>query len=75
MQFADLLSAAGVRPRKLRGNAPLTGVQVDSRRCVAGSCFVAVKGWNQDGHAYIPAALKNGRTVEFTISCDLKNSA
>jgi UDP-N-acetylmuramoyl-L-alanyl-D-glutamate--2,6-diaminopimelate ligase len=38
-------------------------VVVDSRRCRAGSCFVAVRGTEQDGHRYIPAACEAGASA------------
>lgn len=42
----------------------ITGVKHDSRECGAGDMFVAVSGEKQDGHKYIPQALRSGcRTV------------
>jgi UDP-N-acetylmuramoyl-L-alanyl-D-glutamate--2,6-diaminopimelate ligase len=62
MQFSQLLELAGldVAPR---GDAPVGDVQFDSRRCGAGSCFVAVRGWTDDGHKYIDAALAGGASA------------
>lgn len=37
-----------------------TLVTTDSRKVIPGSIFIAVKGYNADGHAYIEAALGNG---------------
>lgn len=39
---------------------PVTGVCIDSRRVKAGDLFIAVKGTQVDGHAYINKALENG---------------
>jgi UDP-N-acetylmuramoyl-L-alanyl-D-glutamate--2,6-diaminopimelate ligase len=38
----------------------VTGVCIDSRRVKAGDLFIAVKGTQVDGHAYITKALENG---------------
>ena len=38
----------------------VTGICIDSRRVKAGDLFVAVKGTQVDGHAYINKALENG---------------
>ncbi len=38
----------------------VTGIFYDSRRVVKGSVFVAVKGFNVDGHKFINEALNNG---------------
>ena len=37
-----------------------TSVTTDSRKVISGSLFIAVKGYNADGHAYIEAALGKG---------------
>ena len=41
-------------------SAAVTGVEVDSRRCVSGSLFVALVGERVDGHDYISVAVENG---------------
>ncbi|MFB3891909.1 MAG: UDP-N-acetylmuramoyl-L-alanyl-D-glutamate--2,6-diaminopimelate ligase [Phycisphaerae bacterium] len=60
MQFSELLSKAGVEARERRGDAGVTEVVADSRQCRAGSCFVAVRGANEDAHKYIPSAAAAG---------------
>ena len=37
-----------------------TGVSIDSRNIGRGDLFVAIKGDNTDGHAYVGSALRNG---------------
>lgn len=51
-----------VRIKTLRGRTDLQimDLQIDSRKVVPGTCFIAVKGVNQDGHEHIQAAIKNG---------------
>ena len=60
MRFSDLLVTAGLTPRRVEGDADVTEIVADSRRCRAGSCFVAVRGTAEDGHVYIPAAVAAG---------------
>ncbi|HUT56347.1 MAG TPA: UDP-N-acetylmuramoyl-L-alanyl-D-glutamate--2,6-diaminopimelate ligase [Phycisphaerae bacterium] len=60
MRFSELIRAAGLRPRSQRGDADIEEVQFDSRRCGRGSCFVAVRGWTDDGHKYISQAVGSG---------------
>jgi len=45
-----------------RGQLPdeVTGISDDSRRVNAGDLFIAVRGWNSDGHDYLEAAAKRG---------------
>ncbi|MBR6755572.1 MAG: UDP-N-acetylmuramoyl-L-alanyl-D-glutamate--2,6-diaminopimelate ligase [Peptococcaceae bacterium] len=38
----------------------ITGIQYDSRKVQLGNVFVAIKGFEQDGHQYIQQALDNG---------------
>src|SRR6476620_5405398 len=46
----------------VRGELPneVTGISDDSRRVNAGDLFIAVRGWNSDGHDYLEAAAKRG---------------
>lgn len=58
MEIKDILSGAEVT-----GTIPQGDVQAvccDSRKCTAGSLFVAVRGAEADGHAYIEKAIGNG---------------
>lgn len=64
MKASDILKGAS-ELISTAGNADsssfeITSVEYDSRRAGAGSMFVAVKGFESDGHSYIEAAVKNG---------------
>jgi len=63
MNFTELLDSAGITVSRRRGDAPVTGVRVDSRNCEPGCCFVAVRGYGDDGHKYIPAAVAAGASA------------
>lgn len=41
----------------------ITDVCFDSRAVKPGAAFIAVRGYETDGHKYIPAAVKNGASV------------
>jgi UDP-N-acetylmuramoyl-tripeptide--D-alanyl-D-alanine ligase len=45
------------------------GVSLDSRTLSRGDLFVAIQGPNHDGHAFVPAALRNGAAVAM-VRCD-----
>ena len=38
----------------------VTGIEIDSRRCNAGSLFAALPGQHADGHGFVAAAAENG---------------
>lgn len=42
------------------GQIEITGLAFDSRKVQPGFIFIPLTGVGQDGHAYIPAAIKNG---------------
>src|SRR3954471_7386865 len=46
----------------IHGELPreITGISDDSRRVRPGELFIAVRGWNTDGHDYLDAAAKRG---------------
>ncbi|MDE6334370.1 MAG: UDP-N-acetylmuramoyl-L-alanyl-D-glutamate--2,6-diaminopimelate ligase, partial [Muribaculaceae bacterium] len=51
-----------IEPTEVKGSVTgtLTGITADSRAVVPGGMFVAVHGFNVDGHSFIPAAIAAG---------------
>jgi UDP-N-acetylmuramoyl-L-alanyl-D-glutamate--2,6-diaminopimelate ligase len=70
-RLAELLSAAGL-PGDRATDAEVTGVEYDSRRCMPGSLFVAVRGFHVDGHDFIPDAVARGAVA---VVCELATGA
>lgn len=60
MKLRDILQH--VTPLEVCGDLDIdiTGVNIDSRRVAEGHLFVAVRGTQTDGHAYIPKAIEQG---------------
>ena len=50
-----------------------SGVSIDSRTVKTGDLFVALKGPNFDGHAFVPAALKQGAAAA-VVHCAIEDS-
>ncbi len=69
MRFSKLLSQAGITPKHCRGDAEIADVQTDSRKCGAGSCFVAIDGVDVDGHTFIPDAIAAGAVAVVCEKC------
>ena len=60
MKLNELLKT--VKPTQIIGNADIeiSGVNIDSRKIQKGHLFVAIKGTQVDGHAYITKAIEQG---------------
>lgn len=52
------------KPVKVNGNldTEITGIELDSRKCKPNTVFVAIRGTQTDGHAYIDKAIELGAT-------------
>ena len=63
MKLSELIKA--IQPVQVIGNAEkeITGVAIDSRSVETGNLFMAMRGTQTDGHAYIPAAIGKGATA------------
>ena len=60
MKLSDILKKVVVEASIGDLNRDITGVNMDSRQVEAGDLFVAVKGTQTDGHAYIGKAIELG---------------
>lgn len=60
MKLKELLKP--IQPVQVLGDieAEITGVNIDSRLAEKGHLFMAVRGTQTDGHAYIPSAIEKG---------------
>ncbi len=59
-QLSQLLNRVSVKDIKGSTDRNVTDVTADSRKAVAGSLFIAVRGVNVDGHDFIPALSGKG---------------
>jgi UDP-N-acetylmuramoyl-L-alanyl-D-glutamate--2,6-diaminopimelate ligase len=55
----------GVKIKSVTGKPveEVNDIQIDSRKVIAGACFIAVKGTVSNGHDYIQTAISNGASV------------
>jgi UDP-N-acetylmuramoyl-L-alanyl-D-glutamate--2,6-diaminopimelate ligase len=59
----DILYKAGITEIAGDPQAPVSGIQFDSRKVSSGDLFAAIRGTQTDGHAFIPSALAAGAKV------------
>ena len=67
-EAADAIVAAG-GSAEYSGDVRFYGLGTDSRNIQAGQLFVALKGPNFDGHAFVRAALEQGASAVLTEHC------
>ncbi|MDR1883146.1 MAG: UDP-N-acetylmuramoyl-L-alanyl-D-glutamate--2,6-diaminopimelate ligase [Prevotella sp.] len=60
MKLKDLLKDTDVVEIEGDGNMEVSGIRTDSRKAIAGSVFIALKGVQVDGHQYIDNAIRLG---------------
>ena len=61
--LTDLLQEVHYQKHCILQGLSITGIQYDSRKVTSGNLFVAVKGFQSDGHQYIKQALDNGASA------------
>lgn len=62
MKLTELLKDIDILDMKAQPDLDIGSVAYDSRRAEAGSLFVAIRGFESDGHRYIKSAVSNGAT-------------
>ena len=60
MKLSEILKGINVLSASASCDTEITGVCYDSRRVKSGDLFVAVRGYESDGHKYIPMAVEKG---------------
>ena len=63
ISIETLLNGVAIVSVKGDTSAMVGSVEFDSRKITSGSMFVAVKGFNADGHSYIDQAVASGATA------------
>ena len=63
MKLKELLRDIGVTELHAPADMEIADVCYDSRKAAPGAAFIAVRGYETDGHKYIPAAVANGAAL------------
>lgn len=63
MELKEILKAITIKTILGDAGKDIIGIEIDSRNVKAGNLFVAVKGTQTDGHAYIAKAVGNGASA------------
>lgn len=58
--FSELIRYIDLYSIHLPREMEITSIQYDSRKCIPGSLFIALRGTQTDGHYFIDNALENG---------------
>ena len=72
MKLKELLHGLDVLELHADEALDITGVQYDSRQVTPGDLFVAISGFQTDGHKYIPKAMESGASC---VVCEKKPEA
>lgn len=62
MQIKDLIYKVSLLSVSGRTDTDVTAICFDSRKVESGTMFIAVRGFNNDGHAYLKDVIRNGAT-------------
>jgi len=60
MKLNELLESIEIIETNAKPDLEISGVSYDSRNTEAGDVFVAIAGFESDGHRFIPMALEKG---------------
>lgn len=60
MNFTEIAEQVGAVAIRGNANVDVTAVCINSREAGKGSCFIALRGTQADGHAFIPDAVSRG---------------
>ena len=63
MKLEEILKGINVIEIKGEIEKNITGINIDSRKIESGHLFVALKGTQTDGHAYIGKAIEKGASA------------
>ncbi len=66
MKLRDMLNGMKILSSACDYDAEVGGIECDSRKVMAGSVFVAIRGFETDGNKYTDAALKAGAVAVIT---------
>ena len=69
MKFYDILN--GIDCEIFGSDMEITSVEYDSRKVKEGSLFIAISGFQTDGHLYIQKAIENGAAAVLCEKCDM----
>lgn len=74
MKLRELIKNLSIIEMNADAEREISGVSYDSRKTGKGDMFVAIRGFEADGHKFIPKAVENGAAVilcEEKPSCDI----